>query len=49
MEICILLQAIHWNSLIKEEKYGRLKKKQVRAIIDFLSPYGFPEVLKVPF
>jgi hypothetical protein len=27
MEICILLQAIQWNSLIKEEKYGRLKKK----------------------
>jgi hypothetical protein len=22
---------------------------QVRAIIDFLSPHGFPEVLKVPF
>jgi hypothetical protein len=26
MEIRILLQTIHWNSLIKEEKYGRLKK-----------------------
>jgi hypothetical protein len=26
-----------------------LDSTQVRAIIDFLSPHGFPEVLKVPF